>query len=116
MAAPALGDRLTVALDDVLVLEPGPAQLGAARVDDEPVVEGHRADVPDVDLGGRRLDALLAQSPVAAVEPAQVLDASGLEPDQVGGVVGDALCVGLGEADGDVQVEVVALDGETLRP
>jgi hypothetical protein len=114
VARPGLGDRLPVALDRVLEPEARPAELAAAGVDRELVVEAHRPHVPDVDLGGRRLDAGVPKPLVAAVEPAEVLDPRGLEPDEVRGVVGDALRVRLGEADGDVELEAVAVDGETL--
>jgi len=114
MSRPALGDELAVPLDRVLVLEAGAAHLGAAGLDYEPVVEGDRTDVADVDLGCRCLDAGVPESLVAAGELPEVLDPGGLEPDEVGGVVGDPLSVGLGEADGDLELEGVAFDGETL--
>ena len=60
VARPALGDRHPVPLHDVLVLEARAAHLRAAGVNDESVVEDHGADVPHVDLGGRRLDAPIA--------------------------------------------------------
>ena len=114
MSRPALGDELAVPFHRVLVLEAGAAHLGAPGVDHQPVVEGDGPDVAGVDLGGRSLDAGVPQSLVAAGEPPEVLDACGLEPDEVGGVVGDALRVGLGEAHGDLELEGVAVDGETL--
>ena len=58
-----------------------------------------------MDLGGRGLDAGVPQSLVAAGELPEVLDARGLEPDEVGGVVGDALRVGFREAHGDLELE-----------
>ena len=74
-------------------------------MDHEPVVEGDGPDVAGVDLGGRGLDARVPESLVAAGELPEVLDARGLEPDEVGGVVGDALRIGLGEAHGDLELE-----------
>jgi NAD-dependent deacetylase len=115
VARPRLGDGLALARDRVLEPEAGASQLRAPRVHLDAGVERHRADVAHVDLGRRRLDALLAQSLVPAVEAAQVLDPRRLEPDEVRGVVGDALRVGLGEADGEVELEPVAVDGDTLR-
>ncbi len=105
MARPAVGDELAVPLDRVLVLEAGAAHLGAPGVDHEPVVEDDGPDVAGVGLGGRGLDAGVPQSLVAAGELPEVLDACGLEPDEVGGVVGDALRVRLGEAHGDLELE-----------
>jgi len=105
MARPAIGDELAVSLDRVLVPEAGASHLRAPGLDHEPVVEGDRAEVADVDLGGRGLDAGVPESLVAAGELPEVLDPRGLEPDEVGGVVGDALCVGLGEAHGDLELE-----------
>ena len=52
------------------------------------------------------VDAFLAEAEVAAAEPAQVLDPRRLEPDEVGGVVGDALRVRLRKADGHVVREL----------
>ena len=74
-------------------------------MDHEPVVEGDGPDVAGVDLGGRGLDPGVAQSLVTAGELPEVLDARGLEPDEVGGVVGDALRVGFREAHGDLEFE-----------
>lgn len=115
MAGPGLGDGLAPALDRVLESEAGAADLAAARPDGQPLVELDGSEVAHVDLGRRRFDALLAKPLVAAVETAQVLDPRGLEPDEVGGVVGDALRVRLREADREVEVEAVVADGETLR-
>jgi hypothetical protein len=105
MSRPSVGDELAVTFDRVLVLEAGAAHLGTPGVDHEPVVEGDGPDVAGVHLGGRGLDAGVPQSLVAAGEPPEVLDPRGLEPDEVGGVVGDALRVGLGEANGDLELE-----------
>jgi hypothetical protein len=57
-------------LDRVLEAEAGAAEIRTARADYELVVELRRLPVPDVDLRGRRLDALLAKPRVAAAEPA----------------------------------------------
>lgn len=115
MARPAVGDRLAVPLDRILEPEAGATEAGAPRVHDEVVVELRRLPVPDVDLGRRRLDALLAKAGVPAVEPAQILDARGLEPDEVRGVVRDSLRVRLCEPDPNVDLEAETVDEETLR-
>jgi hypothetical protein len=70
VARPAVRDGRAVPLDRVLEAEAGAAEIGAARADYELVVELRRLPVPDVDLRGRRLDALLAEPRVAAAEPA----------------------------------------------
>lgn len=70
MAGPAVRDGLAVPLDGVLEAEACAAEVGTAGVDHELVVELGRLPVLDVDLRGRRLDALLAEAGVAAVEPA----------------------------------------------
>ena len=49
-------------------------------------------------LGGQRLVPVGLEALVARAEAGEVLDARDLVPDEVGGVVGDALRVGLGEA------------------
>jgi len=95
---PAVGDRLTAALDDVLEAEARAAQTDAARADDEPVVEARRLQVAGVRLEHERLDALLAQPRIAARDLLEVVDAGDLEPDEVLRVVDDPLRVGLGEA------------------
>ena len=115
MARPAVGDRFAAPLDRVVEPEAGAAEVGAPRVDNEAVVESRRLPVSDVDLGRRRLDALLAEAGIPAVEPAQVLDARGLEPHEVCGVVRHPLRIRLREPDPHVDLEAEALDGETLR-
>jgi NAD-dependent deacetylase len=115
MACPAVGDRLAGPLDRVLESEARAAKVGAPRVDDEAVVEFGPLPVPDVDLGRRRLDALLAETGIASVEPPQVLDARSLEPHEVRGVVRDPLRVCLREPDSHLDLEAEAVDGETLR-
>jgi hypothetical protein len=110
MPGPAVGDRLAVPLDDILVAKPCAADVHAPGVDLQAVVEPRRLPVADVRLDRHRFDALLAQRRVAAAEARQVVDARDLEPDQVLGVVGDALGIRLGEADANVGVEVEAVD------
>ena len=99
-----LGGRheLAVPLDPVLVAEAGAANVDAAQVDREDVVEGGGGAVVDADARRQRLDPLRLDRPVAAGVVGQVRDARHLEPDDVRGMVGDALRVGLGEAHADV--------------
>lgn len=115
MPGPAVRDRLSVALDHVLVAKPGSANVDAAGVDLEPIVEPGRFQVTHVGLDRHRLDSLLSQRRIAAAKSAEVLDSSNLEPDEILGVVRDPLRVGLGEANLDLGVEVEPVDGETLR-
>jgi hypothetical protein len=68
-----------------------------------------------VGLDRHRLDAVLSERRVAASEAIEVVDSRDLEPDEIFGVVRDALCVGLGEADPDLGLEVEAVDAETLE-
>lgn len=70
MARPAVGNRLAGPLDGVLEAEAGAAEIGAPRVDDKAVVELGRLPVPDEDFRRRRLDALLPEAGIPAVEPA----------------------------------------------
>ena len=95
---PAIGDLRPVALDRVVEAEAGAADVAAARQDREPVVEAGRVGVAGVRLERQGVDALAAELEVAAPEAAQVLDPRRLEPDEVRGVVGDALRVRLREA------------------
>ena len=60
------------------------------------------------------VDAFLAEAEVAAAEPAQVLDPRRLEPDEVGGVMGDALRVRLRKADGHLVRELEIIHGQEL--
>ena len=103
---PALGDELAVALDRVVEPEASAAHLAAAGLDREPVVEASRGDVPRMGLEGQRVDSLPPQPEINGSETAQILDYRRLEPDEVGGVVGDALRVRLREADGHVVREL----------
>ena len=114
MRRPAVGDGVAVALDDVLVAKAGAANVDAACMDPQPVVELRRLAMTDVGLDRERLDALLAQRGVAPAEAGEVVDARDLEPDEVLGVVGDALRIRLGEADSDLGVEAEAVDGGRL--
>jgi hypothetical protein len=66
--------------------------------------------VAHVRLDCERLDTLLAKRGIAPAEPRQVVHPCDLEPDEVLGVVGDALGIGLGEANPDVRVEMEAVD------
>jgi hypothetical protein len=63
----------------------------------EQVVESRRGAVADVRLGHERLDPAVAERLVPARVATEVLDARELEPDEVGGVVGDRLRIRLGE-------------------
>src|SRR5215204_3436003 len=114
MARPAIGDRLAVALDDVFVAKTRPADVDAARVNREAVVEIGRPQVARVGLDRHRLDAFLAQRRVAAAKPGEVVDAGNLEPHEVLGVVRDPLSVRLGETDADLGLEVEAVDSGRL--
>jgi NAD-dependent deacetylase len=114
MACPPVGDRLAVALDHVLVAEPRAADVHAARVNVEAVVEVRGFQVPNVRLERQGLDAVVAKRLVAVAEAVEVVDARDLEPDEVVRVVRDPLRVGLGEADSELGVEVEAVDGKTL--
>jgi hypothetical protein len=80
-------------------------------VDEELVVEPRRDAVAAERLEHQRLDALIPQRLVAARELAQVLNARDLEPDDVGGVVRDALGVGIRKTHPDRDRE-----GVTVHP
>ena len=58
--------------------------------------------VAQAHLRRERLDATVADRLVAARVTLEVCDARNLEPDDERRVMGDALCVGLCEADADV--------------
>src|SRR5207248_3573268 len=100
VASPAVGDALavTVALDRVVEAEARAAELAAAGVHRQAVVEARRREVADVRLDRERLDALGPQPGIAAAEPGEVVDPGDLEPDEVDGVVRDSLRVGFREA------------------
>jgi hypothetical protein len=78
-------------------------------VDLDAVVEEDRLQVANVRLGRQRLVAVCLQPLVAPAEAGEVLDPGDLEPDEVGGVVGDALRVGLGEPDRNLRRETEAV-------
>ncbi len=103
---PAVRDLGAVALDRVVEAEAGAAHVATPRADREPVVEPRRIRVAGVRLQRQGVDTLLAKPRVAAAEPAQVLDSRHLEPDEVRGMVGHALRVGLREADGHLGGEL----------
>ena len=95
-------DQLAVALDPVLVAEPRAPQVDAAQVHGEDVVEDGDGAVVDADADRQRLDPLCPDRPVPARVVGEVGDPGDLEPDDVGRVMGDSLCVGLGEPNADV--------------
>jgi hypothetical protein len=68
-----------------------------------------------VGLDRHGLDAVVPERRIAASEAIEVVDARDLEPDEIFGVVRDALRVGLGEADPDLGLEVEAVDAGTLE-
>ena len=76
-------DELAVPLDPVLVAEARAANVDAAQVDREDVVEHGGGAVVDADAGRQRLDPLRLDRPVAAGVIGQVRDARHLEPDDV---------------------------------
>ena len=110
MLGPAVGDHVSIPFEQVLVAEAGSPDVNAAGVDAHAVVEDHRREVADVRLGRQHLVPLRLQTFVSAAKAGEVLDASNLEPDEVGGVVGDPLGVGLREPDGDLGREVETID------
>jgi NAD-dependent protein deacetylase/lipoamidase len=112
---PAVGNLLAVALDPVVEPKSCAADVPAAGLDLEPVVEACRHAVANGCLGDEGLDSALAQRRVAAGKAAEVVDAGDLEPDQVGGVVGDALGVRLGEADANLGGEPKSVHGRNSR-
>jgi hypothetical protein len=99
MGGPTVGEQLAGPLDRVLVAEARTADVEAARVDDEAIVELRRLEVAHVRLEDERLDTEVAQPLIPAGVALEVLDAGHLEPDEVVRVVDDSLRVGLGEPD-----------------
>src|SRR5439155_9651421 len=79
--------------------EPGAAQIAAAAVDDELVVEYRRHPVAAKRLENERLDPVVAEGLVAAGERAEVLDTPHLEPHEVRRVVRDSLRVRVRKAN-----------------
>jgi len=114
MSRPAVRDRLTSALDHVLIPKASSANVDAPGVDPQAIVESCRLQVTNMRLDRHRLHPLFPKRGVAAAEPRQVVDAGDFEPHEILGVVRDALRVGLGEADPDVRMEVEAVDEERL--
>jgi uncharacterized membrane protein len=111
---PAVGDSLSASLDQVLEAKARAAKVAAARVDRETVVEACRDAVAHGRLGHERLDPTRAKGGIAAREAVEVLDACDLEPDEVRGVVGDTLSVGLGETNADLGRESKLVQPEAL--
>ena len=92
-------DELVSARDRVLVAEAGAAQRRrSAQWTTSSSSKRAGTPVAAERLEDERLDPVVAQRLVAAGERAQVLDARDLEPDEVGGVVRDALRVRVREA------------------
>ncbi len=114
--ARAFGQTLAVSLDDVLAAEASATNIKNTRPDSQLVVEAGGSEVANVYLYHRRLDSLVAERLVTAGVLREVGDAGGLEPDEVGGVVGDSGRVGLGEADGHLGEEMERQDVGTLGP
>ena len=99
----AVGDKRPVfAHDRVLVSKSRAANVDAARVHVQHVVEPGWDEVAAMGLQDERLDPPFAELLVAARVLAQVLDARDLEPDEVARVVRDPLSIGVGEPDADV--------------
>jgi hypothetical protein len=61
MTCPSVSDPLAVALDHVLVAESRAADVDAARVHVEAVVEVRGLQIPDVRLERQRLDPVVAE-------------------------------------------------------
>src|SRR6266566_1082152 len=99
VAGRSLGDQLAVALDPIVEPEARPANVAAAREDHEPVVEAGWGSEADVCAERQSLDPLGLQLRVAAAKAREVLDPRYLEPDEIDGVMRDALRVRLGEAN-----------------
>ena len=115
MTRPTLGDHLTVVADDqVLVAKASALHVDAARVQVQQIVEAGRHAVAAERLEHERLDPSVAQRLVAAGMLAEVLDAGHLEPDVVRRVVGDALCIGVREANAHRRRERVTLHRASL--
>jgi hypothetical protein len=99
VARVAGGEHFSVAQDDVLEAEGGPAQLRQLGAKRELVVEEGGLAVADERLHDDDAAALPFELFVAEASGAEPLDAADLEVGEVGGVVDDALGVGLGVAD-----------------
>jgi hypothetical protein len=78
-------------------------------MNEQPVVEPRGPEIANMCLEDERLEAEVAQALVAAGVALEVLDACDLEPHEVVRVVGDALCVRLGEAHLDRSLKAEAV-------
>lgn len=114
MRGPSDRDHLALAINRIVETKPRAAQVAAARVHDERVVEAGRLQVPEMRLEHERLQALVPEHLVPAGEDAEILHAGDLEPDEVGGIVGDALRIGLRETDANRGRKGVSLHGATF--
>jgi len=112
---PALRDALPVQLEGVVEAETGTADVDASHPNPQPVVEAHRLEVAQVRLSGERFDATLLHLPVSADVLPEPLDSCRLAPDEEGGVMSDALRVGLGEPDRDLRRESISLHLPSIR-
>ncbi len=115
VSRPAVGDLHALALDRVVEPEAGAAELAAVRAHGETVVEARGLEVAHVRLDRQCLDPVGAEAGIAAAEAREVVDAGDLEPDEVDGVVRDALCVRLGEAHLHLGCEVEVHGANSLR-
>jgi hypothetical protein len=115
VSRPAGRDRVTVPLYYVLVAKACAAHIDAASVDQQPIVEVCGTQMANVSLDRHRFDAIVPKRLVAASKAVEVVDARHLEPDEVLGVVRDALRVSLGEADTNLGVEAEPVDGGTVE-
>src|SRR5581483_3204196 len=106
---PAVRDRLSLALEHVLVAKARSADADAAGVNPDAVVEEDGLQVTDMRLGRQRLVAVRLQAAVAVAEAREVVDPRDLEPDEIGSVVRHALRVRLREPDRELGREPEAL-------
>lgn len=109
-------DELALTLDAVLVPEASTLDIAALQADRENVVEERGGEVVNAHAGGQRLDPLFPERAVAIRVVGEVCDARDLEPYDERGVVGDALCVGLGKPNADVVRASEPLHGSTIDP
>jgi len=115
MLRPAVcNDGAVVSHDEVLVAKTGSSHVDAARMDVQHVVEPRRHEVTAERLEHECLEPPVAQRLVAAGVLSQILDAGNFEPDEVRRVVGDALCVGVREANAHGRRERVTLHRASL--
>jgi hypothetical protein len=104
VACVAGGEHLSVAQDRVLEAKGGFAQLNQLGAKRELVVEKGGLAVADERLHDDDAVALLFELFVGETSGAQPLDAADLEVGEVGGVVDDALSVGLGVANAEFRL------------